>query len=360
MAKSRKTRGKRPRSPSPDASNKKIPTRKTDFPARSAVFATTELLENVLQHLPTKAIAMSQMVSRKFRDVVEESPTLQVKLFRQADDVAGHSQTPWAVRRSQTEVRQARRSSSLPNDHGMALVLVHETPIIGGDLQYICLREVELNWAIFEKKKWLNHHPTSRLYQLFVSGGEELTFTPGSTCSLIRSLRGETQSWERSYLCNPPCTRATIYLSINFGRKERQGFTKLSIVARVAKKEGITLADLLGAAFDKAVSPGQYGMSLMENYKAYAPTFDGCIRDLVKFLESKHSAEAWISSEDCLIKLQSLTVPTDEDRKRVVKIGERGDDEDQRGEARWWLAQTREKLTVTPEGSDNVSGDGNS
>lgn len=54
-------------------------------PARSAVFHTTELLENIFECLPGRDLIVSTMVSRRFRDTVKNSTKLQKKLFFSAD-----------------------------------------------------------------------------------------------------------------------------------------------------------------------------------------------------------------------------------------------------------------------------------
>ncbi|KAK5746866.1 hypothetical protein LTR17_000496 [Elasticomyces elasticus] len=52
----------------------------TDAPRR-AVFATAELLENILMHTPIKAVFVAQRVCTQFRDIVAGSLQLQQKLF---------------------------------------------------------------------------------------------------------------------------------------------------------------------------------------------------------------------------------------------------------------------------------------
>lgn len=46
-----------------------------------AVFLTTELLENVLRHLPMKDLLLAQRVSRKWSGVIKQSKELQQALF---------------------------------------------------------------------------------------------------------------------------------------------------------------------------------------------------------------------------------------------------------------------------------------
>lgn len=50
-------------------------------PALAAAFATTELLEAVRLELDMKTLLLAQRVSRRFREVIGVSPTLQMKLF---------------------------------------------------------------------------------------------------------------------------------------------------------------------------------------------------------------------------------------------------------------------------------------
>ncbi|KAK3621353.1 hypothetical protein LTR56_015642 [Elasticomyces elasticus] len=52
----------------------------TDGP-RQAVFATAELLENILMHAPVRSIFVAQSVARQFRDIVATSIDLQQRMF---------------------------------------------------------------------------------------------------------------------------------------------------------------------------------------------------------------------------------------------------------------------------------------
>ncbi|EME84714.1 uncharacterized protein MYCFIDRAFT_195697 [Pseudocercospora fijiensis CIRAD86] len=361
MAKLKQSRGKRPRSPALANANKKRRTRNTDIPARNAVFATTELLENILLHLPSKAIAKSQMVCRKFRDVVEESPLLQIQIFNQPVPEARHNRTPWAVRISRTQTSRRRAPCTPRYDHRLQLVLVREKPVTGLGLAYICYKEVEMNWAIFKRRD----HPAGwsyrRLHDLEHHRGEEVTFTPESTHSLSRSLHGEVQSWERSYLCNPPCTRASISIVIKIGPRKALEQVKLRVDAWAERKEGLTFGYLLDAALSKKAATDEfdYDIVLTENYEENdQPAFDGCVRDFVSSLETKHKTKAWISAEDCLIRVSGIILPTDEDSKDVVEIGAELRGKDDQGEAGWWQTQMEEYFGPALENGEAVSADG--
>ena len=52
-----------------------------DSAAVAAVFATTELLEDILMHIDMKTVLLAQRVNRKFNGVISSSPWLQKKLF---------------------------------------------------------------------------------------------------------------------------------------------------------------------------------------------------------------------------------------------------------------------------------------
>lgn len=49
--------------------------------ARRAVFQTSELIENIIVHLPVRTIFEIQRVSKGFRDSIEKSPSIRDKLF---------------------------------------------------------------------------------------------------------------------------------------------------------------------------------------------------------------------------------------------------------------------------------------
>lgn len=49
--------------------------------AATAVFMTTELLENILWFLPMKDLLLNQRVCRKWQVVIEDTPRLQQSLF---------------------------------------------------------------------------------------------------------------------------------------------------------------------------------------------------------------------------------------------------------------------------------------
>ena len=62
--------------------------------AVSRVFTISELLENILLHLPERRLLLAQRVSKSFRDVTTASVRLQRKLFFTADVDSGDGCIP--------------------------------------------------------------------------------------------------------------------------------------------------------------------------------------------------------------------------------------------------------------------------
>jgi hypothetical protein len=80
------------------------------------VFATAELLENVLIHLPIQNILTSQRVCRQFKDVVQTSPAIRYKLFLRVD---GKGAETWKIHgRDDDDVYSLIRTTDVPDIDG--------------------------------------------------------------------------------------------------------------------------------------------------------------------------------------------------------------------------------------------------
>lgn len=64
--------------------------------AYEAVLLTTELLENILLHVPPKDLLLVQRVSRKWRDLIGKSVPLQEKLFFKPAKIAPNNYWQWS------------------------------------------------------------------------------------------------------------------------------------------------------------------------------------------------------------------------------------------------------------------------
>jgi len=175
-----------------------VPAEKIDAAAQ-AVFATTELLENVLVYLPMLDVLTSQRVCRAFRDTVDESLALQRKLFFIADapyqtwHYCGGA--PRACTQHGSEKRWVRTDLSLDAPPCTCMAKSYtRTP-------------ATLNPLLTQPRL-----PTREEEAAERRAGNVPAGTDATRCLLQRDLPGvfnKKASWRRMYLCDPAPTKVS-------------------------------------------------------------------------------------------------------------------------------------------------------
>lgn len=175
-------------SPIPIRVNRSVKTR-TATMARNAVFDTTELLENILVHLPLRDLLLAQRVNHNFKNVIESSPAAQSLLHPTLEP----SNKRWGFRYDD------RR------EHEACYVSIEKRHVAG-------LRVLSLNQDLFIPLHE-DHLITAGRYE-----GEEVVFrTKKMEQGLLHYMRGHKQSHEHMYITQPHCTQLRISYKIVIG-----------------------------------------------------------------------------------------------------------------------------------------------
>ena len=101
--------------------------------AYQAVFQTSELIENIVVHLPARAIFKAQRVSKGFRDSVAKSPSIRKKLFLSMRDepaakvvVQGQQHTAAVLKPLfETSIRKAVATYNFREDEMCGVAVAH-------------------------------------------------------------------------------------------------------------------------------------------------------------------------------------------------------------------------------------------
>ncbi|KAK5740707.1 hypothetical protein LTR17_004512 [Elasticomyces elasticus] len=229
------------------ASRRITRTMTTDGP-RQAVFATAELIENILMHAPVRSIFAIQRVARQFRDIVVTSVDLQQRMFLRPpnpilaetwvlvekhedgsdDEVEDDGEEYWVVR--------------VPDSIGLSAF----TAFNRVDSLFMCLPASALNPCLKKGDYPLPSQPT--LIERVESQGETLVMNISE-----RALR-EPGSWRNMYLADQLCKRDLVSGSWKI-KSKGQPLIHGDIWADVETQgpHGFTLGTLMDAAFQQAL-----------------------------------------------------------------------------------------------------------
>lgn len=261
----------------------------TDGP-RKAVFATAELLENILLFTPPKTVFAAQRVCRQFRDLVKTSATIRQKLFLR---LSGTSAESWIIRTEPsypvTTHFIARDTKSFDStDHNVK-------PCTPARLNPLLIRSGPRVWC----------SPTA-LRVLWGSGGE--------SCNVPfpKAMAGPA-SWKETYVTDPPCCKARIKLAFLIKSKPPIHGTA---TREVSLATGLTLGDMInGALHQEGV------MNMWSKGQRYETVSEVRLFDKLQELEQKSGKTAVISIEDSHFHLQDVALPTEEEWKLMSETG---------------------------------------
>lgn len=234
-----------------------------------AVFATTELLENILSLLPPKALFGCLRVSKKFRDVITASIILQRKMGLRA---SGRERQTWAI-------TPGRISGKFFAEYYAAFSRLDSEAANSPPSKAVT--PVELSFLLqLHVAETLKENSARRSYAY--GHKEEVIMLPPNG-----SLTGE-HSWHQILLTDPPTTKAKVWLRWDICEMSRCASTNGRIAREVHEPAGITFGALIGA--------------LMGCRKKYAGTwYDGhesgnheetTLGELLGRLEKKHGRKA--------------------------------------------------------------------
>ncbi|KAK5677113.1 hypothetical protein LTS10_010302 [Elasticomyces elasticus] len=258
---------------------------------RQAVFATAELLENIMLHLPARDIFCLQRAGRQFRDIVKTSIQLQRKLFIRP--IFSTNTEVLAIRNDKLVLLP--NANNLPQDlearRGEPLVVRPAT-----ELKAILLRDV------------LPNH--------------------GAYLNPVLGMLGRKGDGLKSTSTNQPCNSARIRAQWHLGTFPHIITGSLVLQnASTADPQGFSLGSLVDAGFcDIKKSPS----GEIEPYRYHDLTrakgawvgelrqHIGSALDLIRKLESVHGEKALLTLME--IKMHDVVVVNEKEQKEVLAL----------------------------------------
>jgi hypothetical protein len=194
-----------------------------------AVLDTTELLENILSHLPPKQLFGVQRVCRLWKDFIARSSGIQEKLFLK---LQGRPAELWALLERDVGAEFGPRKSRLEK--------VNKRPALGrGNADVRTFTPVDLN-------PFLQHgHDSVEGPVCKISACDRADYMTPEITEFCHGLTfGLNSSLLDTYICDPPCMRAHIALSY-FSSPERLDCYRLEASFIVQTDKPLTLRDVL-------------------------------------------------------------------------------------------------------------------
>ncbi|KAK5715120.1 hypothetical protein LTR15_010536 [Elasticomyces elasticus] len=212
----------------------------TDGP-RQAVFATAELIENILMHAPVRSMFAVQRVSRQFRDIVVTSINLQQRmLLRPPKSILAET---WALieRRDDENHTEEYCIVRVPGSAGLPAF----TAFNRADPLSLCLPVSALNPCLKTEQYPVRLQPT--IIERMENEGETLLMGISE-----KALR-EPGSWRNMYLADQFCKRALVSAGWKL-KSKGQPLIEGEIYADVEalSPHGFTLGTLMDAVFSIA------------------------------------------------------------------------------------------------------------
>ncbi|KAK5680189.1 hypothetical protein LTS10_007116 [Elasticomyces elasticus] len=275
----------------------------TDGP-RQAVFATAELIENILMNAPVKSIFGSQRVSRQFRDVVATSVNLQQRMFlRPPQPVLTEVWT--LVPKSEDE------EESEDSDEEYCIVRVPASADLTAITASIGVDQASLRLPVTVLNPCLKLHELPVQYQPTIIERME---NPRESLLLNVSERMllEPGTWRSMYLTDQPCKRALVCGSWRIkckGKPLTHGVLYVDI--QTQSPHGFTLGALLDSAL-RAYFPSAYteGKQWIDCHES--------LDKILERLEGERGTKAVLSG--VAIEPHNTVVPNKQEQTRVQDI----------------------------------------
>ena len=194
--------------------------------ARRAVFNTTELLENILLHLPARSIYSAYRVSHQWKSLVSTSINIKKKLFL----LPSTSKEVWKLDHTGPTWSSVAIDTPLVLETGSWLTPtvnpVRLNPLLSLNVFHIdeCARRIDA------------YHCEGVKIALSAKATDKLSSISGARTSLL------------SQVCDPPCSKVKItriFKAKKEGRPEDVKFFQMDWIVR--KSDGVTFRDIFDA-----------------------------------------------------------------------------------------------------------------
>ncbi|KAK4493804.1 hypothetical protein PRZ48_014989 [Zasmidium cellare] len=247
--------------------------------ARKAVFNTSELLENILVHLPARKLFTIQRVNQQFKEAIEGSVEIQQKMFLR---LGGEPKEEWLVRSLWGGGRQFYPASYQGR---FAEALTSFTV-------------VKANEAVFRPLVYGTGSLDSR--------GSYLGFRPAMYGSLISTIKGEQHSWDRGYLFDPPGTKLRLELSMT-----SDGVNICTVSITVNSTSELTMGSLLRESRAERASGTFSAKGVWKSWDGSDQTVQECV------LQAEQEAGAELMIWGACVVLSDTIIATEDLRREV-------------------------------------------
>lgn len=265
---------------------------KIDGPRR-AVFATAELLENIIINLSPKQIFAVQRVSRQFHDLVRTSAKAQEKMFLQIPSVPLKT---WQLRNSHYVLLTER----LKDVSALGLEPDYTDDLM--DLSIQNFRPAQLGPMLCKR----GSSASSAIRNQYGSG-ETVSFDFDNTH--LDSLASSSCSGLQ--ISNPACISADMHLMWRFSGKARSRFY-CSFWRRIGDRRGLTMSNLLNNAM------AQKGDIAVRDIEAGHRTKSDVVPiEEIKAFEERCGCKAILDTRESWVTLRGIVIPSEEEWESV-------------------------------------------
>lgn len=268
-----------------DNTERRVTRSMTTDAARKAVFNTSELLENILLHLPIRDTIRARQVSHQFKDAIAASPAIQENIFLRLPLQTGMF---WRI------VGEGEDA------HFIVAGGPHDTPDPPSDR--LRLRRVfQPNTAVLRQAPYL--YGTEPLD--LKAKAQHLTNAPSDALALrddlIKRIHPSVdEEWTRMLLSDPALTSAGAWFKIKVG----SSVTIYAMIDSITVMSGVTMKDLLNECYDTVNERAMGGMlshlSIIDWRAGFGSLrrldlVDLTLREVLARIEEEHQVQAeWL------------------------------------------------------------------
>ncbi|KAK5695468.1 hypothetical protein LTR97_008976 [Elasticomyces elasticus] len=275
----------------------------TDAPRR-AVFATVELLENILMHTPIKAVFTAQRVCRQFRDIVSDSLQLQQKLFLRLPTL--QSTERWTVVEAagpmyHPTLRVVRLDSSDALPANVMVDLRKQSCLYKPAT--ILNPQFEAKHVV-ESPAVMQHFAARTLYNAEHIGLQEPTARSPALTS--------PESWRKMYFTDRPCNKARLRINWLIATTPCI-YGSIAGTAQTQEVRGFTTGALVEAVLDTEHELYYYCGGVEQICSR-----ETSVNSVIRKLEIETGKTATVTLLD--IQMHDVMLPTDQERAMVEDI----------------------------------------
>ncbi|KAK3649718.1 hypothetical protein LTR22_012843 [Elasticomyces elasticus] len=295
---------KKKQAPATSAASRRITRTMTTDGPRQAVFATAELIENILMHAPVRSIFAIQRVAQQFRDIVVGSVSLQQRMFlRPQKSVLAETWT--LVQKQEDEIEHELEDG----EEEYRVIRVADSVDLSAFLASNGLNPEYSSRPATVLNPLLKRHDDDHDNQIPVEyrieyEGELLTL------NISEGMHWDVGSWRNTYFTDQPCMQLSMTATWRIKpRKEPLIVGYVSAQAETKSRHGYTLGTFLDAALREATYTGTYHVGSKKTV-CHDP-----LHTLLKRLEQETGKKATLT--DIVIGMHDVVIADGHERDAV-------------------------------------------